>query len=203
MNINFIHPTAIVAESVKLGTGNYIGPFCYITGDTVIGDNNRFEAYCTIGTPAEHRDYFYNTTGSLSIGSNNIFREYSSVNIGSISKTVIGNNVTLLTGAHVSHDCVLDDKVTLSHNVVLGGHSIVMEGVNLGIAAICHQYSVLGAYSMIGMGSVVTKSSNITPGNIYIGSPTKYLKQNIIGLERNNINNDALNELINQYIKLK
>lgn len=203
MNTNFIHPTAIVSDSVVLGTGNYIGPFCYITGDTVIGNNNRFEAYCTVGTPAEHRDYFHITTGSLSIGNNNIFREYSSVNIGSISKTVVGNNVTLLTGAHVSHDCILDDKITLSHNVVLGGHSIVMEGVNLGIAAICHQYSVLGAYSMIGMGSVVTKSSNITPGNIYIGSPTKYLKQNIIGLERNNINNDALNKLIEQYIKLK
>lgn len=203
MNTNFIHPTSIVEESVILGNGNYIGPFCYITGDTIIGDNNRFEAYCTIGTPAEHRDYFYITEGALSIGNNNIFREYSSINIGSISRTVIGNNVTLLTGAHVSHDCILADKITLSHNVALGGHSIVMEGVNLGIAAICHQYSVLGAYSMIGMGSVVTKSSNITPGNIYIGSPAKYLKPNTIGLERNNIDSTLLSELNNQYTKLK
>lgn len=202
MKQNYIHPTAIVDSTVILGEGNYIGPFCYITGNTNIGNNNRFEGHCSIGTPAEHREYFYNTEGYLHIGDNNVFREYSSINTGAISETRIGSNITLLTGAHISHDCILSDKITLSHNAVLGGHSTVMEGVNLGIGAICHQYSILGAYAMVGMGSVVTKSSKITPGGIFVGVPAKYLKSNSIGLERNNITQEKLEEIETIYKSL-
>ena len=202
MKTNYIHPTAIVDNTVTLGEGNYIGPFCYITGNTKIGNNNRFEGHCSIGTPAEHREYFYNTEGHLYIGDNNVFREYSSINTGAISETRIGSNIILLTGTHVSHDCVLSDKITLSHNAVLGGHSTVMEGVNLGIGAICHQYSILGAYAMVGMGSVITKTSSIKPGGVYVGSPAKYLKPNTVGLSRNGIDDTLLQVLTEEYYTL-
>jgi acyl-[acyl carrier protein]--UDP-N-acetylglucosamine O-acyltransferase len=71
-----------------------------------------------------------------------------------------------------------------------------MEGVNMGLGSICHQFKIIGAYSMIGMGTIVTKNSKIEPGNIYIGSPSRFLKENTIGLERNNINKEYLNNLI-------
>jgi len=52
---------------------------------------------------------------------------------------------------------------------------------------------------MVGMGTVITKNTQITPGKIYVGSPAKYLKENLIGLERSNITIDQLNKLITQY----
>lgn len=201
--MNHIHETAILGPNVKLGSNNYIGPYCYIIGNTIIGDNNRFEAYCSIGTAAEHRDFFTFEYGKTIIGDNNVFREFTTVNAGSISSTILKNNITMLRNSHVGHDCFLDNKVTLSCNVLLGGHSHIMEGSNFGLGSICHQYSIIGAYTMIGMGCVITKSSDIVPGNVFIGSPAKMLRQNTIGLQRNNIDDNKLSELLELFNTLK
>jgi UDP-N-acetylglucosamine acyltransferase len=191
---NNIHPTAIIEDGVFIGQNNYIGPYCIIRVGTTIGDNNRFESHCCIGSSAEHRDYMREETMgcSVTIGNNNIFREYITINRGTIRETQIGNNVTMLRGSHLGHDVIVEDEVTLSCNVLIGGESYIMEGVNMGLGAICHQYSILGAYSMIGMGGIVTKSSSILPGEIYIGNPCRFLKLNKIGLERNKIDGERL-----------
>ena len=199
---NYIHSTSIIGSNVILGNNNYIGPFCYITGDTIIGDNNRFEAYCSIGTPPEHRNYFTNDNQKLIIGNNNIFREYCSINTGTSSPTKLGNNITMLRNSHVGHDCYLEDKVNLSCNVVLGGHCYLMEGCNFGLNSSCHQFSIIGAYSMVGMGCVIWKKNKIEPGKTYVGNPAKMIGENSIGLERNNINYNQLQQLLIKFNNL-
>ena len=189
---NFIHPTAIIEYGVEIGEGNYIGPFCIIYNGTVIGDNNRFESHCVIGSKAEHRDFFHQNGKGVFIFSNNIFREFITINEGTFKPTVINNNITMLRNSHIGHDCFISDKVTLSCNVLIGGESHIMEGVNMGLGSICHQYSVIGSYAMIGMGGIVTKSSVIKPGEIHVGNPCRFLKMNKIGLERNNIDGERL-----------
>ena len=196
---NFIHPSAIVADTVKLGKNNYIGPNCYITGHTIIGDNNRFESFCSIGTPAEHRDYFTSFEGKTLIGSSNTFREFTTVNAGTKDITTLKDNIVMLRNSHIGHDSIIESNVNLSCNVLIGGHSYVMEGCNFGLGSMCHQFSVIGAYSMIGMNGTVTKSSKIAPGYIYVGSPVKVLKLNAIGLERNDITKNKLMELQQKY----
>lgn len=200
---NFIHPTSIIDSSVKLGENNYIGPNCYITGDTIIGNNNRFEAYCSVGTPAEHGDYFQSNEGKTIIGDDNIFREFITVNAGTKDTTTLNNNVVMLRGSHIGHDSIISNNVNISCNVLIGGHSHIMEGCNFGLNSMCHQFSVIGAYAMIGMGAVITKSSNITPGGVYIGLPAKYIGLNTVGLQRNNIGFDKLEQLKEQYLKYK
>jgi UDP-N-acetylglucosamine acyltransferase len=173
---NFIHPTAIVDETVRLGSGNYIGPYCNITGKTVIGNNNRFEAFCSIGTRAEHKQFC--GEGETEIGNNNTFREFVTVNAGTESKTRIGNDCWLLKGSHVGHDVILEDSVTLACNVLIGGHSYLMKGCNFGLGSVCHQRSIIGSYAMIGMNAVVTKSSRIFPFVTFAGVPAKIIGPN-------------------------
>jgi len=199
---NYIHPTAIIDSGVSIGENNYIGPYCYITGNTQIGDNNRFEAYCSIGTPPEHRDYFKESLFSVIIGNNCTIREFVTINSGTIRNTVLHNNITMLRNSHIGHDSIIENKVNLSCNVLIGGHSYIMEGANLGLGSMCHQFSVIGAYSMIGMGGIVVKSSEIHPGEIYVGNPVKFLKENRIGLNRNKITSEKLLELVNKYFSL-
>jgi UDP-N-acetylglucosamine acyltransferase len=199
---NFIHPTSIIGENVILGKGNHIGPFCYITGETIIGDNNVFEAYSSIGTSAEHNDYFLKKPEKLIIGSNNIFREFTTVNAGTKDTTTIYGNVKMLRGSHIGHDCIIHDNVTLSCNSIIGGHSILMKGVNFGLGSICHQFSKIGAYAMIGMGGIVTKKSTISPFGIYVGNPVKFIKENIVGIERNNISSEDIINFKKEYEKL-
>jgi UDP-N-acetylglucosamine acyltransferase len=202
INSSYVHPTAIIDSGVILGENNYIGPYCYITGNTQIGDNNRFEAYCSIGTPPEHRDHFKGSPFSVVIGNNCIIREYVTINSGTIRNTILHDSITMLRNSHIGHDSIIESKVNLSCNVLIGGHSHVMEGANLGLGSMCHQFSVIGAYSMIGMGGIVVKSSEIHPGEIYVGNPVKFLKENKIGLHRNKITSEKLSELVNKYFSL-
>lgn len=196
---NFIHPSAIVEPSVVMGDNNYIGPFCYVRGNTNIGNGNRFEAYCSIGAPPEHTNMFTYTGGKTSIGDNNIFREYSSVHSGTTRTTSIGNQNIFLHGSHVSHDSIVEDFVNFAANVVLGGYCYVMEGSNLGIGVVCHQHSKIGAYSMIGMGAVITKKTQIEPAGVYFGVPARYFEYNHRGLSKHDVSENRLKFLIDKY----
>jgi len=199
---NTIHPTSIIGPNVVLGNNNYIGPFCYIMGDTIIGDNNRFEAYCSIGTPAEHKGYFEYTDGKTIIGNNNIFREYVSVHQGTEKTTTLGDDIKMQRNSHLGHDSTVENSTTLSCNVIIGGFSYIMEGVNFGLGSICHQRSIIGAYTMMGMGCIITKSNKIEPGKVYIGAPATYLKDNTLGLEKHNVNKEYFNLLVEKYNNL-
>jgi len=201
-NSSYVHPTAIIENGVEIGENNYIGPYCYITGNAKIGNNNRFEAYCSIGTPPEHRDHFTTNPFNVIIGNNCNIREFVTINSGTVRNTILHNNITMLRNSHVGHDSIVEDKVNLSCNVLIGGHSYIMEGANMGLGSMCHQFSVIGAYSMIGMGGIVVKSSEINPGEIYVGTPVKFLKDNKIGLNRNNIDSIKLTQLTNKYFLL-
>ena len=55
--------------------------------------------------------------------------------------------VVLMTYAVVHHDCVLEDDVTISSNVCLGGNVIVMRGANLGMNSSVHQFKTVGSFS--------------------------------------------------------
>ena len=205
-NGNLIHRTATISHNVMLGKNNYIGANCYLV-DCVIGDDNRFEAFCSIGTPPEYKSHFTEGDwGIVFIGDNNVFREFVTINAGTKHNTTIGNNSWFLKGSHVGHDSLIMDNCTLSCNALVGGHSILMQGVNMGLGSICHQFSILGCYSMLGMGTIVVKKSQIEPFKIFIGNPAKYLKSNSVAIERNNFNSDDIlrfQELYNNFLKNK
>src|SRR3990167_2093740 len=112
---NFIHPTAYVAPGSELGHGNYIGPFCHIYSNVIIGDNNHFEVYVSVGSPAEKQGYFRSPIiYGVVIGNNNTIREFVTMNAGTRRPTVMGSDCTMLRGSHLSHDSILEDKVTVS-----------------------------------------------------------------------------------------
>lgn len=195
---NKIHPTALIGPDVVMGGGNYIGPFCYITGDTTIGNNNHFEAYCSIGAPPEHAE-FRDKPGRLIIEDNGWFREFITINAGTVVPTIIGDNVTMLRGSHVGHDSVIRHDSTLSCNVLIGGHSYLFPYVNFGLGAVCHQRSVIGAVAMIGMNSTVTKTSKIWPCRIYTGSPVTMRGENVVGMQRYMIADGLMDKFVQQY----
>lgn len=190
-NRNFIHETANVGDSVKLGKNNYIGAFCNIVGNTIIGDNNRFEGYCSIGTFPEHRTYYEKQVSTkVVIGSNNVFREFVTINAGTIQDTIVEDYVWMLRGSHVGHDSLVRSNCTISCNVLIGGHSILGRWVNMGLGSICHQYSVIGGGSMIGMGCIITKKTPVKPFETHVGNPARHLRANV-----HRIDNSTPNEI--------
>lgn len=188
---NTIHPSAIIEPTAKLGDNNFIGPYSYIGPNVTIGSNNRFEGHVSIGTAAEHRDYLRSEAGPVIIGDNNVIREFSTINGGTTETTILGSDIVMMRGCALGHDSIIRDKVTLSFNVLIAGHTTVGEGANLGLSACVHQFRVIGAYSMIGMNSTVTK--NTIPFVIAYGNPAEPIRINRIGLLRNCVKEENLN----------
>lgn len=194
---NIVSPLAIIGEDVVLGEGNIIHAFVVIVGKTTIGNNNTFMPFCSIGTEPEHKAFFGKENSGTIIGDNNMFREYVTVNAGCNNSTFVSNDCVFLRGSHVGHDSYVCDKATISCNVLIGGHTLIGQGANLGLGAICHQFSRIGAYAMIGMGSILPKKVNPEPFTVYVGNPAKYLKANEYQLK--NFNQDEVFSIVQNY----
>jgi UDP-N-acetylglucosamine acyltransferase len=184
---NTIHPSAIIGPNVTMGKGNYVGPYSVFSGRVEIGDNNTFISHASVGLPAQHRATSHSHTrledyGTIKIGSNNIFREFITIHQPSKQLTSVGSNCFLMSYVHIPHDCLVEDNVTIANSCQIGGHSILMTGCNLGLSICVHQFSVIGSYCMVGMGSVVTR--HLLPYNKYTGPGPKRLGINEVGLKR-------------------
>ena len=167
---NKVHKSAIVEwDNINIGTGNVIGPFA------------------CVGTDAQHITEVSN--GKLEIGNNNTIREFSTINRATEEekRTVLGNNNYIMAGAHINHDCILEDNIVLCNNASLAGHVYVMTGAFLSMNCSIHQYQVIGSWSIIGMNSCVTKSAKVEPGFKFFGVPAKKQNKNLIALKRNNV----------------
>jgi len=185
---NRIHPTALIGPQVELGDNNDVGPYCVLTGKTVIGDNNVFVSHVSVGQPPQHRKFDHRLDpgagpGIVKIGSNNVFREFVTIHQPYIQETVVGSDCFVMAYSHISHDTILEDHVTIANSAQIGGHSVIMRNVNIGLQTCLHQYTVIGSYTMLGMGSATSK--NLIPFSKFVGSPSaKRVGINKIGLER-------------------
>lgn len=169
--MNKIHPTAEFIGDIEIGEGNEILPYTVIIGPVKIGDSNYIGPHVTIGTPGQDtRNPGYDCHDKpIVIGNNNIIREYTAIQKPSYGElTYVGNNVFLMQSVHVPHDAYIDDDVVITPMVVMGGIVKIMKGANLGISSSVHQYSVIGHYSIVGMGSSATKNlkpfARLVPG---------------------------------------
>ena len=172
---NLIHQTAIINwNKVKIGINNVIGP------------------YVVIGNHAQHPKS--KSSGNILIGNNNKFSEYCNIHLPTnlSKKTIIGDNNYFMNSTTIDHDCKIENNVILSSNVILGGNVYIMNGAQLGIKTLVHQNQIIGSYSMIGMGSIITKKLKVLPGYVFIGRPATKLKINKIGLNRNKISKKLL-----------
>ena len=183
---NLIHHTAIINwKDLNIGTGNIIGP------------------YVIIGNKAQWKNK--RKSGKIVIGNKNTINEFTNIHLPTTLKklTFIGNNNYIMNSSTIDHDCFIEDHVTISSNVVLGGNVHLMKHSNLGIRTIVHQNQVIGSYTMIGMGSIITRKNIVKPGYVFYGKPIKLIKKNNISLNKNKINSKSLTAEFLRYKKLK
>lgn len=201
--VNRIHRTAFIGEGVQLGDDNVIGPYAVILGPTEIGSGNWIGPHTTIGAPASDRGAPHPAaweeppTGDpevdgygVRIGDRNRIREFFSAHQGTRRITQIGSDGYFLRSAHVAHDCIVGDGVTLGSNVVVGGHSQVWTGANLGLGVVVHQHGSIGPCAMVGMGAVVRREAGAFTMNM--GVPARATGVNSVGLSRRGVTEEAI-----------
>lgn len=192
MSENRIDPRACLIGDVHLGRSNVIDGGAVIIGPIAIGDGNYFGPNCVIGSPPQDdlladglRKHGLSTEseGRLSIGDRNVFREFTTVHRGLTGTTVVEDDSYVMAYANIQHDCHVGKGVKLANNVQMGGYSWIGRGVYAGLSATLHQFSVVGAHSMIGMGSVLTRRET-PPGSLLYGNPARLVRPNSTALQR-------------------
>ncbi|MGR9106088.1 MAG: acyl-ACP--UDP-N-acetylglucosamine O-acyltransferase [Gammaproteobacteria bacterium] len=218
---SLIHPTAIIAPSVSLGSNVKIGPFAVIEDDVEIGDDclidthvvirsfvtmgqgNQVHAHAVIGGLPQDTSFDPQTKTWVRIGDNNVLREGVTVNRATTpgGETRIGSNCFLMNNSHVAHDCVLGDRVIFASDVAIGGFVEVGDRAFLGGGAKVHQFCRIGALVMLS--GTVGVLQDLIPYTMAGDSPARHYRLNIVGLKRAGIIGERFSLLSQAFRRLK
>ena len=196
------HETAIIDQTAEVHPSAIIGPYSVIGARVKIGAGTRIGCHCTIGGPPESIEHWDNWLYGVRIGADCWISNGVTIDSGTERHTTVEANCFILRQAHVGHDAHIQQNVTLSCSVLIGGHSIIMPFTNCGLGSIVHQRCVVGALVMLGSNSFVAKAHPAEPFGVYVGSPAKFLKRNEIGIKRSGLDEASLSALKRDYDEL-
>lgn len=199
--ISKIHQTNIISSSAKIGNNVEIGPYNVIEENVIIGNNVKIGNFNTISQFTEigndccivnnssigaipQDKKFGGEDTKLIIGDRTIIREFVTLNRGTkaTGETRIGEDVLIMTGVHVAHDCIIGNNVILVNLVALGGHVEIGDWAILGGASNAHQFCKIGKHAMVAANSKLVQD---VPPFILAGKhPVQYSGINSLGLSR-------------------
>jgi len=212
-----IHTTAIVGPKAEIGDNVAIGPYCVVgdgvvledgvelvshvvvDGLTRVGANTRIFPFSSIGHQPQDLKY-HGEPSRLDIGCNNVIREHVTMNPGTEGGgmlTKIGNNCLFMVGAHIAHDCMIEDHCILVNNATLGGHVKVDEWAIIGGLSAVHQFVRIGRHAMIGGMSGVEQ--DVIPYGSVMGNRARLAGLNIVGLKRRSFSREGIHDMRKAY----
>jgi UDP-N-acetylglucosamine acyltransferase len=198
-----VHPAAIVDAAARIHPAADIGPYCvigpeveigartrlmaslYIEGPAVIGEDNLFYPFSTVGVASQDLKY-KGERAETRIGHRNRIREFTTIHRGTEGGglvTSIGDDNLLMAYAHVAHDVRIGDGCILANGTTLAGHVVIEDGAGIGAFTGVHQFCRVGRYSYIGGYSVITQ--DVLPFSLTVSTrEVKVFGANRVGLER-------------------
>jgi len=196
-----VGPYAIIGRQVTVGAGTKIGPHAVIGDWTTIGEQNQIFHQTSVGAAPQDLKYRGEETWTR-IGDKNVIREFSTIHRGTVTghgETVVGSSNMIMAYSHVAHDCRIGNGVVMANVATLAGHVTVEDNVILGGLVAVHQFTTIGAYAMIGGGTMV--GLDIIPYTIATSGKrdAKLRGLNLIGLKRRGFSEEAINNLKKAY----
>ena len=207
-----IHPTAQIAEGVKIADNVQIGPFCRISKDSILksgvvlephvilkgriilGEQTHLHAFVEIGNGA--------TTVTIEEGCT--VREFAKIGthptdtqaIHLSSGCYIMGYVKIRCGAEVGESCII------TNNVLLDKDSKCEEKVIIGAKAILDKRCIVGRGTMVGGASAV--KNDIPPYCLVEGYPHAAIRGlNLVGMRRNFESRESITEVKRVFMHLK
>ncbi|QQE72995.1 gamma carbonic anhydrase family protein [Brevibacillus composti] len=118
-------------------------------------------------------------SGDVEIGEDSTIW-YNTVIRGDIAPTIIGRRVSVQDNStlHQSpgNPLILEDEVTVGHNVVL--HScIIRRGALIGMGSIILDGAEIGEEALVGAGALVPPGMKVPPRTLVVGSPAKVKRE--------------------------
>lgn len=209
-----IHPTALVDPAAAIHAEAEIGPYCVIgaeveigagtrmmgnvfaEGPTVIGEDNIFFPFSTVGVASQDLKY-KGERAYTRIGSRNRIREFVTIHRGTEGgglETIIGDDNLLMAYAHIAHDARIGSHCILGNAVTLAGHVTIEDWAIVEAFSGVHQFCRIGRHAFVGGYSVITQdvlpySMTVTPRE------SKVYGANKVGLKRRGFDPDVVDSL--------
>ena len=208
-----IHPSALVEPGAVIGEGSEVGPFsvigpevvlgarvivkshAVITGWTEIGDETVVFPFATVGEVPQDLKYHGERT-RLIVGARCRIREAATLNTGTEGGggvTRVGDDVLIMTGAHVGHDAQIGDRVILVNNVAIAGHVVLGDDVIVGGLSGIHQWVRVGQGAIIGAVTMVT--NDVIPYGLVQAPRGELDGLNLVGLKRRGVDRAGITAL--------
>jgi UDP-N-acetylglucosamine acyltransferase len=209
-----VHPTAIIDPAACIDDTADIGPYCiigtevqigprtrlmanlFVEGPAVIGEDNVFFPYSTIGVASQDKKY-KGERAFTRIGSRNSIREFVTIHRGTEGGglvTEIGDDNLLMTYTHVAHDCRIGNNVILGNSVGLAGHVTIEDWADVSPFSGVHQFCRIGKHSFVGPYSVIKQ--DVMPYSLTSNQPeVQVFGANSIGLARRGFDKAAIESL--------
>jgi UDP-N-acetylglucosamine acyltransferase len=169
-------------------------------GPTRAGARNVFFPFSSIGLAPQDLTYAGEPT-RLEIGDQNTVREFVTINRGTVKGggvTRVGSHILIMAYVHIAHDCQIGDHVIMANAATLGGHVTVGEWANVGALCPVHHFVRIGAHSIIGGGSTITR--DVLPfSKTSAERGTQAYGLNAVGLERRGFTKERIRKLHHAY----
>lgn len=131
-----------------------------IAKDVFVADNARIIGDVKIG---EKSSVWYNVT---------IRGDVMPIRIGKEANIQDGS---VLHGTYKKFGCIIDDRVTIGHLVMLHGCHIGRESL-VGMGSIVMDGAEIGEQCIVGAGSLVTEAAKFPPRSLILGRPAKVIR---------------------------
>lgn len=208
-----IHPSAVVEPGAVIGAGCEVGPFCVIgpdvvlkdgavvkshavvTGWTEVGEETVIFPFATVGEVPQDLKYRGEKT-RLVVGRRCRIREGATLNLGTEGGggvTRVGDDVLIMTGAHVGHDAQIGNRVILVNNVAIAGHCVLGDDVIVGGLSGVHQWVRIGQGAIIGAVTMVT--NDVIPYGLVQAPRGELDGLNLVGLKRRGVERGEITAL--------
>lgn len=212
-----IHPSAIVHAGAELAADVEVGPYCVIgagvridegtrliahvvvEGPTTIGRENVIHPFAVIGGAPQHKRHQGGPT-RLAIGDRNVIREHVTVHRGTAGEhadggtpsgtTLIGSSNMLMVGCHVAHDVRVGSHATIANGVQLAGHAVVEDYATFGGLSGLAQHVKVGESAFVAAGAMCER--DVPPFVIVQGDRARVRALNKVGLRRRGVPEESI-----------
>jgi UDP-N-acetylglucosamine acyltransferase len=189
-----VGPYCIVEQNVRIGGGSRLAAHTVVRSGSQIGNGVQVDSFAVVGGAPQSLSFDPATASGVSIGAATILREGVTIHRATQANafTEVGAHCLLMCHAHVGHDCVISDGVTLANNTMLGGHVQIGAKAFIGGGAGIHQFVRIGELAMIAGNASVSAD---VPPFIMVAERNEACGLNLIGLRRAGVDAATIAEL--------
>ncbi len=188
-----------IVESIRIGNNVSVGQFSYISKDSIIGDyvtignnvsingkvkignNTYIESGVVIGEEGyghyvfEEKKYHIKHFGGVIIGNNVFIGGNTVIAKGTLSDTIIADDVKIGALCHIGHNVEICDRVSITSGCIISGSVILERGCRIHPNASISNHTIIQSGSLVGIGAVVLH--DVEENDVVVGNPVHTIRK--------------------------